>query len=111
MKVKAAAILEDGEVYTLPQPARHSDIIRHIKKVKGDSPFKMHIQGFVLDDGRFVHRGKAARIALNSGQIEKLQWPPDLVKVDRFPPIIKRPCFVLRGFAVSSRTNAGVVFS
>jgi len=68
MKIKIAAIMENGEVFT---GRRHSDIIFEIsqktgKRVNG-------VQGFVTDTGQFVGREEAAKIAFEAGQIKKEQ--------------------------------------
>ena len=39
-------------------------------------------QGFLLSDGRFARRKAAASVALRAGQIEKLNWPPNLYSED-----------------------------
>lgn len=39
-------------------------------------------QGFVTSAGRYVNREEAARIAIESGQIERLYWPPNLYSED-----------------------------
>ena len=39
-------------------------------------------RGFVLSDGRFARRKAAAAVAIRAGQIEKLNWPPNLYSED-----------------------------
>lgn len=71
-KIVLAAIVFEGEVYV---GKRHDQIIRYIvqrtgaKRVPGSCP-----QGFVTSEGRFVERDEAGRIAIASGQIEKLKY-------------------------------------
>jgi hypothetical protein len=71
-KIVLAAITFKGEIYV---GRRHCEILRYIKertgakKVGGQWP-----QGFVTSEGRFVEREEAAKIALKSGQIEKLKF-------------------------------------
>lgn len=72
-RVKESAIFHiDGKVYT---GRRHHEIIRKIcqdtgcQKVTGKS-----IQGFVTEDGEFLTRAEAAKVALASGQIKKLKY-------------------------------------
>ena len=66
-----AAIVFEDEIYV---GRRHCEIINYIvqrtgtKRVSGSCP-----QGFVTSEGRFVDREEAAKIALESGQIEKLK--------------------------------------
>ncbi len=67
LSVVSAAVSKDGTVYTLPRPARHHDVIRHMHEQgvsRGHSD-----QGFVLNDGRFVMRKPALRVAEEAGQI------------------------------------------
>jgi hypothetical protein len=69
MKIAAAAILRDGRAWT---GIRHHLIMRQMVEELGpgiapiDDP-----QGFVTDDGRFVEREEAAKIAFDAGQIQK----------------------------------------
>jgi len=73
----AAAILLDGVVYSLSKPARHSDIIKFIgRKVAYET------QGFLTTENKFVDRIEGAKIAIESGQISKLKWPPNLYSED-----------------------------
>lgn len=82
LRVDAAAILgHDGKVWMLPAPARHHDIIRHMVENGEPTPITGE-QGFVLNDGRFVMRQAAARVAINAGQTESLKWPPNLYSED-----------------------------
>lgn len=71
LTVETAAIkTDDGTVWTLPRPARHHDIIKHIREngctgfVSGDR------QGFILSDGRFVRRKPALNVARRNGQVK-----------------------------------------
>lgn len=81
MKIVAAAILYEGRLYTLPQPARHSHVIGVIwheikKQVAGET------QGFVTDEGKFVDRKEALRIATEAGQITEPSGLPELYSED-----------------------------
>lgn len=71
--ISAAAILQDGKVYT---GKRHHLIIRDIAEQTGIRPVTGR-QGFVTSNGRFVGRKQAARIALQAGQITKLKYDPE----------------------------------
>lgn len=66
-RVYAAALSLDGVVYSLEPPNRHVDVIRHMMNM-GVKPLDAE-QGFVLNDGRFVMRKAALRIAEQAGQI------------------------------------------
>jgi len=68
--IKESAIVQNGVVYT---GRRHHDVIRKIVETTGIRPVTGE-QGFVTDDGRFVSREEAAKIALSCGQIQKLTF-------------------------------------
>lgn len=74
--IVAAAIIYDGELWTLPRPARHHDIIKahHDVTGKGGSG----VQGFVTNLGTFMNRCTAATHAMECGQ-------PTLGRVGRNP--------------------------
>lgn len=67
--IVAAAIKMDGNVYGLPAPARHHDIIRHLASLGYDTPIKEE-QGFIDDTFGFMDRQQAAASAYTAGQIE-----------------------------------------
>jgi hypothetical protein len=80
--IVAAAIRDhDGTVYSVPRPGRHHHVIRLMVEAGRPKPITGE-QGFVLEDGRFVNREEGAQMALASGQIEELHWPPDLFSED-----------------------------
>ena len=68
LTVTAAAIKRHTGIYSFPPPARHEH--------DGE------VQGFLLSDGSFVDRIEGAKIAIESGQILKLNWPPNLYSED-----------------------------
>ena len=75
----AAAVRVRGKVYSKPPPARHGDLLLMV----GDSrPHPTRDQGFLLSDGRFVGRLRAAYFAKQAGQIEAPKWPPYLYTED-----------------------------
>ena len=78
--VLQAAIRQDCEVYTLPKPFRHHDIM--YGPMDGVYKHSLAEQGFLTSDGRFVGREVAARFALRSGQILALKHPPNLYTED-----------------------------
>mgnify|MGYP006914158691 FL=1 len=41
-------------------------------------------QGFITEDGQFVDRIDGATLAIQSGQIQKLKWPPNLYSEDLY---------------------------
>ena len=78
--IVAAAIKQDGKVWTLPPPARHHDIIKLIITETGNMVDGE--QGFVDEHGNFLNRVKAGMEAMGSGQLEKLPRPPRLFSED-----------------------------
>jgi hypothetical protein len=68
--VVCAAICLGGKVYQLPRPARHHDVIRHMREAGIDAgDIAIGEQGFVSTEGRFLHRFAAQRVAREAGQI------------------------------------------
>jgi hypothetical protein len=69
LKVVAAAIRDiDGEVFSVPAPGRHCDVIRLMAE-KGRKCPPLDCQGFLLSDGRFCRRKPAKFIAERAGQL------------------------------------------
>jgi hypothetical protein len=80
--IHAVAIRRQGVIYTLPRPARHHDVIAFMA---GDCGMPTPItgeQGFLTQIGEFVDRLRGAEIAVSSGQVAELQWPPSLFSED-----------------------------
>lgn len=84
--IKEAAIqrISDGKVWT---GRRHGDVIRKIN-ADGDMVTRTRfIQGFVTDDGRFVDRHEAFKIAVECNQLlnPKDPWAaPTLMSEDLY---------------------------
>lgn len=69
--VDRAAIRFLGEVFSLPRPKRHHDVIRHIISRRPDmTTVAGGTQGFITSNGRFVDRGEALVIAVRQNQIK-----------------------------------------
>lgn len=68
MKIKAAAIILEGVIFTLPPPHRHIDIWEYMVSKHGVNPAQ-GTQGFITDSGEFVDRSEAYKIAKESHQI------------------------------------------
>lgn len=79
-RIVRAAIKHQGVVHSVPVPGRHHDCIICLADSLGvaNVPHKDVEQGFLTSRGDFVDRVEAAQIALASGQVEKLTWPPRL---------------------------------
>ncbi len=86
LRVVAAAVWQEGMIYSLPRPARHHDILHKLHELglpaAVDGPYGSLEQGFLLSDGTFVGRGRAAKLALAAGQVQKLTAPPELYSED-----------------------------
>lgn len=74
LRVSAAAWRDgEGNVISLPAPARHGDVIVYMVDKLGypkpiyDGP--RYTSGFVLTDGRFVDRREAKQVAWAANQI------------------------------------------
>lgn len=84
LKVAAAAIKVGDLVFSLPRPARHHNILRHMHEigVKG-GPSWIAGQGFLLSDGRWVSREEAFEVAKGAGQLnDRVSFRPKLFSED-----------------------------
>jgi hypothetical protein len=80
---QASACIYEGRTWTLPPPARHHHLLRAIRDdVAGEIDWGSVECGFLTTTGRYVDREEGARIALSSGQVEKLDAPPWLFSED-----------------------------
>lgn len=70
MKIVGVAILceNTGDMYQLPPPNRHHDVIRVMAK---NAEAAVGQQGFVTDLGYFVGRHEAMKIAVAAGQLKR----------------------------------------
>lgn len=80
-QITGVAIYLNGRVWSMSKPKRHHHIIYWLATRGFDTPV-CGDQGFVTSKGRFVNRSEGARLALNTGQIDKLKWGPDLFSED-----------------------------
>lgn len=85
--IKQAAIMRDGQIWTLPRPARHHNIIWAMNDVDGKKEGQIipahGIQGFIDEQGKFLERPVAAIRAQQCGQLIKpLIAPPNLFSED-----------------------------
>jgi hypothetical protein len=84
-RIVAAAVRLDGEVFSLPAPNRHWNVMTYMRQYLGDKwrePDPDWDQGFLTSKGRFVRRIEARDIAMLSGQIEKTQHRNQLFSED-----------------------------
>lgn len=66
--IRAAILLPNGEMLSLPTPARHHDIIRVFAH---NGPEALANQGFRTSRNRFVDRVEGLQIAQAAGQIKQ----------------------------------------
>ncbi len=84
LKIVCAAIVDNtGKVWTLPKPARHYQIIKHMR----DSGYTGSVngpdqQGFLLNNGIFCRRKAALGIAISADQIITDKVPTTLTTED-----------------------------
>jgi hypothetical protein len=69
--IEAVALCLGGAIHSLPRPARHHDLIRAMIS-EGISRDDVAIaeQGFVTNEGNFLSRWRARRVAEKAGQCE-----------------------------------------
>jgi len=80
--IRYVAVRFGDKVVTAPMPGfRHHHILT-VAHGLGFKPSSVDDQGFALADGTFIGRTDAARLALESGQVNKLIAPPDLYSED-----------------------------
>jgi hypothetical protein len=79
--VSAAIKTRTGAIHSIPPPARHHNIV-HVLADDGHEQVEGDEQGFLLNNGIFVNRIEGGKIAIDSGQINKLRWPPNLYSED-----------------------------
>lgn len=60
------AIRYNGNVYTMPAPYRHHDVIRMIGGIAGPD-----VQGFMTNRGDFLTRTEAMKVAVAAGQLKR----------------------------------------
>ena len=66
-----AAVKSGGIAFSLPQPARHHNVMHTLLAMAGDQfgPDQFHDQGFITSRGRYVGREEGKRIAIAAGQL------------------------------------------
>lgn len=86
--VAAAVRSKDGVIHFMPRPHRHHHTVHALHRMMvneacdGKVIIARDEQGFVLSDGTFANRIEAAKVAIDSGQIAKLNNPPQLYSED-----------------------------
>ena len=77
-KIVAVALKLGDKIYTLPPPARHSDLF----KLEEKEILARAEQGFLTNEGQFVTRKQAAVIAVRAGQVKSPSIPSCLISED-----------------------------
>jgi len=67
-RIVAAAIQIEGVTISLPQPARHGQVLHSVDGFVDDFSVSQACQGFITSAGRFVNRVEAKFIAHRAGQ-------------------------------------------
>lgn len=67
-EITGVAIKQGNDIYSLPKPARHDDVIKMM--VENNVIISaQYVEGFRLSTGEFKDRYDAGKIALETGQI------------------------------------------
>jgi hypothetical protein len=74
MRILAAAVLQDGVIYSAPAPGRHHHVMMQMLG-QGVYVDHTHIQGFVTDTGVFLNRKDALAVASGAGQLIRKTAP------------------------------------
>ncbi|WP_395543410.1 hypothetical protein [Neotabrizicola sp. sgz301269] len=70
-RIVAAAIQIEGVTISLPQPARHGQVLACASIFVEEAYRVTEVQGFITSKGRFVNRVQARQIAHMAGQDPK----------------------------------------
>lgn len=73
-RIETAAIMQDGNIYTVVRPGRHHDVMRQMFDM-GIYATEGHVQGFYTNKGRFVDRREALVIAQERNQLIRKTAP------------------------------------
>lgn len=81
--IGVAILTPQGEIISMMKPNRHCDILFSLIK-EGNSGFYESEQGFIDQQGNFLNRRDALKIALDNEQVkyDNLVAPPELFSED-----------------------------
>ncbi len=79
--IYAAAIRHKGRVCYMMPPKNWKDILDLLELREGERP-RWYLAGFVTNDGRYVDREEAAKIAIEAGQVEDVELDDVLLASD-----------------------------
>jgi hypothetical protein len=68
--IVAAAIVQNGKVWSVPAPGRHCDVIQHMNNCGVELTADLEAQGFLTSNGVFLTRTEAKQTAIESGQLK-----------------------------------------
>lgn len=78
--VGVAFLLPSGLLCTLPAPNRHHNLIRCLTEHGCKTPVTKNVtQGFVLDNGMFIGREDARKLAEKNGQLLETAGDHDIL--------------------------------
>jgi hypothetical protein len=73
--IGVALKLPDDTIFSLPQPARHHNLLNILREENETLPIKINLnkveQGFITDTGDFITREEAEIIAIETGQLRR----------------------------------------
>lgn len=82
-KIVAVALRDhEGNIHSLPPPARHHNVIRHLAEKKIRYSMRLGDQGFIDEDGNFLNREEARALAIENGQCPRPNHSRELFSED-----------------------------
>lgn len=70
LRIVAAAIMDsDKDIWAVPIPGRHHDVIKIMREAGYTGPVGGELQGFLLSNGKFCSRKAALHLAEQNGQL------------------------------------------
>lgn len=66
-----AFLMGNGDLFSLPRPSRHHDLIRHLSAEFGLSCDGSETQGFITNKGAFLDRAKAYELAVATNTLRR----------------------------------------
>jgi hypothetical protein len=69
LQIECVAIMIGNDIYSLPRPNRHDNVVHWVSDMLGDAWQDPEVQGFLTNKGDFVDRKQAFVIATAAGQL------------------------------------------
>lgn len=73
-QIVGVAIIFKGDVYVDDRPNRHHHVICRVSKLHGGINGE-HLEGFWTDNGRYLSRKQAMKLAIDNGQLKRSSNP------------------------------------